>query len=324
MKKLFTKIAILVAGTSGVALAQQDPQFTQFMYNKLIYNAGYAGTSGGVCGNLQYRQQWASFDGAPSSIVLTGDMALKTLPVGVGLNVMTDKIGPMNTLFLRAAGSYHLKVGPGKLGLGLDIGMVQKSISADWIVPEPLKTDPSIPGSYGSNGLSNPDLNKATFDLGFGAFYQIPGEFYLGLSSTHLPAQSIKDGDLSFKLSRHYYLMGGYTFKLNPWSKLTPQFMMRSDISATTVDLNLTYLWSDMVWVGGTYRTGANVPAILAGFQGRAGYANTIGYKIGFSYDFNTNPTKSYFGPTYEILLGVCYTPTIKKETSYGNERYLD
>ncbi len=322
MKKLLTTIAMIMAATSGTVLAQQDPQFTQFMYNKLLFNAGYAGTSGGVCGNLQYRQQWASFDGAPQSIALGADMALKTLPIGVGLTVITDKIGPMSTTFLRAAGSYHLKVGPGKLGLGLDIGMVQKSITSDWIVPEPLKNDPSIPGTGPS--FDNPDLNKATFDLGFGAFYQIPGELYIGFSSTHLPAQSIKEGDLEYKLSRHYYLMGGYTFKLNPWSKLTPQFMMRSDISATNVDINLTYLWSDMIWVGGTYRTGANVPAILAGFQGKAGYANTIGYKIGFSYDLNTAETNSYFGPSYEILLGVCYTPTIKKETSYGNERYLD
>lgn len=323
MKKLLSSVALLAAGLSGTLTAQQDPQFTQFMFNKLIYNAGYAGTSGGICGVVQFRQQWASFDGAPQSIALAGDMALKTLPLGVGINVISDKVGPQNTLFLRAAGSYHLKIGAGKLGLGLDLGMIQKSISADWVVPEPSKPDGSIPGTYGNN-YTNPDLNKATFDLGFGAFYQIPGEFYVGLSSTHLPAQSIKEGELSYKLSRHYYLMSGYTFKLNPWSKLTPQFMMRSDISATTVDVNLTYLWSDMIYVGGTYRTSANVPAILVGYQGVAGPGNPLSYRIGFSYDFNTPETNTYFGPTYEILIGVCYTPTVKKETSYGNERYLD
>lgn len=322
MKKLLTKIALVMAGTTGIALAQQDPQFTQFMYNKMFYNAGYAGTSGGVCGNLQFRQQWASFDGAPQSIALSGDMALKGMPLGVGVNVVTDKIGPMSTLFFRLAGSYHLKkIGRGVMGLGLDVGILQKSISSDWIVPEPLKNDPSIPGVGPS--FDNPDLNKVTFDVGAGAFYQIPGEFYAGLSMAHLPAQSIKEGELSYKLSRHYYLMTGYTFKLNPWSKLTPQILMRSDVAATTLDANLTYLWSDMIWVGGSYRT-TNVGAILAGFQGKAGYANTIGYKIGFSYDLNTAATKSYFGATYEILLGVCYTPTVKKETSYGNERYLD
>jgi type IX secretion system PorP/SprF family membrane protein len=113
MKKLLTTIALTMAAATGTVLAQQDPQFTQFMYNKLSFNSGYAGTSGGICGALQYRQQWASFDGAPQSIALSGDMALKTLPLGVGINLITDQIGPMSTLVLRAAGSYHIKIGAG-------------------------------------------------------------------------------------------------------------------------------------------------------------------------------------------------------------------
>ena len=134
MKKLFTKIAIAVAGFTGVAVAQQDPQFTQFMHNKLIYNPGYAGTSGAICGNMQFRQQWASFDGAPKTIAVAFDMPV--LPnLGAGLSIISDKIGPMNTLFLKVPVSYNLKVGnKGTLGIGLDIGFLQKKISNDWIV----------------------------------------------------------------------------------------------------------------------------------------------------------------------------------------------
>src|SRR5688500_7327168 len=108
MKKLFVKITIVAAGLSGVAVAQQDPQFTQFMFNKLIYNPGYAGTTGAICGVAQYRQQWMSFPGAPQSIAIAGDMRLRALPLGVGLNVISDKIGAMNTIFIRGAASYNI------------------------------------------------------------------------------------------------------------------------------------------------------------------------------------------------------------------------
>src|SRR6478752_3612826 len=107
MKKLFAKIAFAVAGFTGVATAQQDPQFTQFMFNKLIYNPGYAGTSGAVCGVIQYRNQWLGFEGSPTDIAASVDMRLKTAPLGIGLSVISDKIGPMSTTYARIAGSFN-------------------------------------------------------------------------------------------------------------------------------------------------------------------------------------------------------------------------
>src|SRR4051812_43785949 len=122
MKKLLVKITIAITGFTGVLTAQQDPQFTQFMFNKLIYNPGYAGTSGAICGVAQYRQQWAGLTGAPQSIAVAADMRLSSLPLGVGLTVMSDKIGAMNTMYLRGAASYNIaRIAGGTLGLGLDI-----------------------------------------------------------------------------------------------------------------------------------------------------------------------------------------------------------
>ena len=332
MKKLFAKIAFAVAGFTGVAVAQQDPQFTQFMFNKLIYNPGYAGTSGGICGVGQFRKQWIGFEGAPTSFAVAGDMRLTSLPIGVGINIISDKIGPMTTNFIRLAGAYNKKIGAGTLGIGIDVGILQKKISSDWIVPEPLLNDPRIPGAGGSvpgpNGslltaFNNPDLNKTTFDVGFGAFYQIPGKFYVGVSSTHLPAQQIKNGDLGFQVSRHYYLMAGYTLQLNKWSKLTPNVLYKTDVAASSVDLNLTYLWSDMIWVGGTYRLD-DAAAILAGVQGKAGVGNSIGWKVGFSYDLAPPKIKTYAKGSAEFILGVCFTPKVHKATTYGTDRFLD
>jgi type IX secretion system PorP/SprF family membrane protein len=290
----------------------------------LIYNPGYAGTSGGACGVAQFRQQWVSFAGAPQSIAVAVNTPLTGLPIGVGLTIMSDKIGPMNTVFVRAAGSWNKKIGPGTLGLGLDIGMLQKKISDTWIVPEPLKNDPRIPGSYASGTFSNPDLNKLSYDIGVGAFYQIPDQFYVGISSTHLPAQTIKGKDaIQFALSRHYYLMAGYTIKATPWLKVTPNVLAKTDGAATTLDANLTLLWSDMIWIGGTYRT-SDAAAILVGFQKPFATGNAGKFKIGYSYDFTTSNLNKYSSGSHEIILGVCYTPKPKKQTTYGSDRFLD
>jgi type IX secretion system PorP/SprF family membrane protein len=317
MKKLLTRVALIMAGISGVAHAQQDPQFTQWMFNKLIYNPGYAGTTGAICGVLQIRQQWVSFPGAPQSNALAADMRLAGgIPLGVGLNVITDAIGPMKSVFVRAAAAYNLtKLAGGTLGIGLDIGMLRKQMNDIWITPEPLKEDKHVPGSAG--------FNTTSYDIGVGVFYQIPGKFYAGISSTHLPAQSLSSGDVSFKVSRHYYIMTGYTFQLNKWSKLTPNILYKTDVAAASTDLNLTYLWSDMIWIGGTYRLD-DASAILLGYQGKAMTGNALSYKIGYSYDFSASKLAAHNSGSHEIVLGACYTMKVKKPTTYSDPRFLD
>jgi len=320
MKKLFTKIAIAVAGFTGVSVAQQDPQFTQFMQNKLIYNPGYAGTSGAICGVGQFRQQWVSFDGAPQSAAIAFDMRLPGIPFGIGLNVITDKIGPMNTTFIRIPVSWNLNVGKGTLGVGIDGGVLQKKINNTWITPEPGKVDPNIPGNY--DALNNPSLNKLTYDLGFGAFYQIPGRMYVGLSSTHLPAQTVKGADkISYDMSRHYYLMTGVTFDINPRNKITPNIKVKSDVAATAVDVNLTYMWDNMIWGGVTYRV-SDATALLIGYQRATPRGLT--WRIGYSYDLTMSKLKGYTSGTHEIILGFCMSPKPKALTTSGNDRFLD
>ncbi len=319
MKKLFTKIAIMIAGFTGVAVAQQDPQFTQWMHNRLIYNPGYAGTSGGVCGVLQVRQQWASFTGAPVSIAFAADAKIQNIPLGVGITFINDKIGPMSTNYVRLAGSWINKIGKGNLGLGLDVGLLQKSISSSWIVPEPGKNDPTIPGGYGDLGFSNGSLNKASLDLGFGAFYNIPGRFYAGLSSTHLPAQTLGSGKVNFQVSRHYYFMTGYTFDINPRNSLTPNIKYKSDLAAGALDVNLTYMYDKKLWAGATYRLN-DAAALMIGYQHQLQGTTTI--KAGLSYDFVLSKIKGYTSGTYELFLGACFTPKPKKVTSYETDRY--
>lgn len=321
MRKLLTKVSLLFVGISSVMMAQQDPQFTQFMNNKLMYNAGYAGNSNNICGVLHFRQQWTSFTGAPQSFALTADMRLPDMPLGVGLNVMMDKIGPIQTLFLRIPVAYQMPLAGGNLGLGLDVGFLQKSVNATWIQPDVGATDPTIPGNYEFG--TNPNLNKLTYDVGFGAFYQMPKKFYVGLSSTHLPSQMLKTSSDSvrFKMTRHYYVMAGVHLNIDPRNQIIPNIMVRSDVNATVIDANVTYMWDEKVIAGITYRhTDAVAPMI--GYQHFTPKGMSI--KGVYSYDYTLSKIKGYSGGTHEITVGVCYPIVKKRMSSYGDERFLN
>lgn len=320
MRKLITKVSLALAGFSGVLMAQQDPQFTQFMNNKLMYNAGYAGNTGNICGVLHFRQQWTSFPGSPQSFALTADMRIPETPLGVGLNVMQDKIGPMQTLFLRVPVAYNLDLAGGTLGLGLDLGMVQKQINNTWITPDVGLVDNHIPGAY--EWGTNPDLNKITYDVGFGAFYSIPRKLYIGLSSTHLPAQVLSAGsDVQFKMTRHYYLMAGYHYAIDPRNELIPNIMLRSDVNGMSFDANLTYMWDQKIIAGLSYRINDAV-APMIGYQHFT--PTNLSLKVVYSYDVTLSKIRGYSSGSHEFTAGVCYTLKKKKMASYGDDRFLN
>lgn len=320
MKKIFTTLTVALAAFTSVSFAQQDPQFTQFMHSKLIYNPGYAGTSEAICANVLYRQQWVNFPGAPKTGLLSFDMPIGQLPIAIGLNVMTDQIGFSKTLFARLALAYNRHIGAGVLGVGIDGGVLQQQFNGTWITPDGPGVDQSIPG-YDNGGVGyNPDLNKLTYDLGFGAFYSIANKMYVGISSTHLAAQDIAaGGNVKYALARHYYIVGGYTFNLGEGGKhgINPNVKVKSDAASTQLDVNLTYIYNQKFWVGVSYRM-QDAIAPMVGYKWK-------GAKIGYSYDLTQSKIKGYSAGTHEIMLGYCFNPKKKtKITSYQNARFLD
>ena len=115
------------------ARAQQDPQFSQHMFTKLAFNPGFAGANGAYCGTLLYRNQWTGFGGEPKTMLFTADAAFDEIYGGAGLTVISEQIGFDKNLSVRAAYAYRMDLGAGKLGLGVDFGLMQKSIaSSSW------------------------------------------------------------------------------------------------------------------------------------------------------------------------------------------------
>jgi type IX secretion system PorP/SprF family membrane protein len=330
MKKTLTTIALSI--TVLLASAQQDAQFSMNMFNRLSMNPAYAGMNKALCATMLYRQQWTGFPGAPKTGLLSVDYG-QILRGGVGLTVDQDQLagGGIKTLSAKLAYSYHLPLGPGTLGIGLNGGLMQKSINVNFIAPEGGSTGN---GGIGSNGF-DPSVpwnktSSTTYDVGFGLYYQTR-KLYVGLSSLHLPEQqftssgfapiSKNNWDLKYKEARHYYVMAGYTFIPAPAWEITPSMLLKSVASSSQLDVNLMAKWNKMIFGGMSYRISDAIVAII-GLERPFGTRMTA--KFGYSYDMTTSKIATYSNGTHEIMLGFCYK--IKPDatrTSHMNVRFL-
>lgn len=310
------KIIGVICFSIGVipCYAQQDPQFSQNMFIRLPINPGYAGTNKAICATAVYRTQWVGFPGAPKTFLFSADAPLPVIHGGAGLTVASDQLGNFNFILARGAYSFHKTIGQtGVLGLGLELGILQSSVKYNWLAPD---------GTDGNADIAIPDdkVAKMTYDVGFGAYYRTE-QLYVGLSSSHLPQQSLSAPEFNYKAARHYYVLAGYDFFLSSAFKLRPSVLVKSDAAVTTFDANINILWSDMIWVGASYRLqDAIVP--LVGFAWSPNRKSVL--KIGYSYDLNTSGLKSYHNNTHEILVNYCIKIIPKPKTqSHVNPRFL-
>jgi len=312
MKKLLTSIFAFAA--VNLAFAQQDPQFSMALQNKMAINPGYAGSSGLLCGNLLARQQWTGFAGRPRSLAFAADVPVMKEtdhPGGVGLTFISDQAGNQKSTYVKAAYAYRLLVGGGSLGLGLELGMLNIGYGTDFN-PE-TKEDAKIP-------LNGP--NKSVFDLGFGAHFSVPNKYHVGISIGHLTASTIKD--LNYTVARHIYLTGGYDIELNPDLIIKPAILFKTSLKASQLDVNVVALMNNAFWGGLSYRvfsSDAIVPMI--GYQTSMMEGKGT-LKAGYSYDITLSKIGNYSSGSHEIMVGFCYdiTPPVKV-TKYKNARFL-
>lgn len=321
MKKLLTILTLSLTGFAS--FAQQDAQFSMNMFNRLSINPGYAGTNKALCATLLYRKQWASFPGAPKTGLLSVDFG-QVAHGGVGLTVDQDQLGFDKTLKAKLAYSFHLPLATGTLGIGLDAGMIQKSLSGNFIAPDGTSRDG---GGGPDQAIPWSGTSAITYDVGLGIYYTT-NKFYVGLSSLHLPQQKLSQTggsalqtySFTYEVARHYYVMAGYTFDLTPAWKLTPSILTKSDASSTQLDLNCLAKWNDMVFGGVSYRMTDAIVAIV-GFEKSFGKQSV---RFGYSYDVTTSKIKNHSNGSHEIMLGYCIKlVTEPKPQSHMNVRFL-
>ncbi len=338
MRKISTLLLAVMIGFTGLLKAQQDPQFTQFMYCKQAYNPAVVGTDGSICFNALYRQQWVSFPGAPKTGIFGFNMPLEVLGgMGIGFYFANDQLGFMASNSARLQASKHFQLGAGILAAGLDAGIFQQRINGTFVAPQTLN-DPAIPSnpSSGVLGTNAPALNKIVPDFGFGLYYTIPNKMYVGVSTSHISAASLQGsvrqanpplhvGDpgyaLTFDVARHYYIIAGYHFSFQGGDHIvTPNIKIKTDAATTQVDFNLTYMLQHQFWIGATYRLQDAIAPML-GIQD----VLVKGLKIGYSYDVTLSKIKGYSSGTHEIMLGYCLKPKpTAKVASHWNVRYFE
>ena len=292
------------------AFAQQDPQFSQNMFNRLFYNPGYAGSNGAICGTAFHRQQYTGFAGNPitTSIGIEGSFNVPALYMnqsGAGLYILQDELGAEETFQAKAAYSHRFTFGgvPGFFRVGIEGGIIQKSVSDNWISEDPVNFDPAI-------------LNAkvTSFDMGFGVYYH-NRNFYVGLSSTHLTAPEFTDNndrlskDFFYGMDRHYYVMGGYNYEFNTKTpmELQPSFLVKSTGNVTQADLNVNFLYNKTVWGGisGRQEIGSVSLAAMAGVDLDPVIFQPL--KVGMAYDLNLSDINNQVGGGFEIMVNYCY-----------------
>jgi type IX secretion system PorP/SprF family membrane protein len=304
MKKLLT---VFVAGClSTAALAQQDPQFSQNMFNKLWVNAASAGSNEAICANLLYRAQWVSFDGAPKSGVLGIEAPLFNNKLGVGLSIATDEIGFDQSLTAKLAAAYRFNVGAGKLAVGVDFGLLQNTIDGNFTAPDGIAGDPAIP----ANAVSG-----SAFDLGAGLYYNSE-KIYAGISATHLLESEVELDKFNKTYERHLYGMFGYNWEVTPSITLKPMVFVKNVTDNTTLDVNVNAHFNNKFWAGLSWR---NEDAVV-GMIGMTLFENL---RLGYAYDFTTSDLRDYSDGSHEIMLGYCFNVKKRVPVSIRNVRFL-
>ena len=255
-----------------------------------IINPAYAGSKENLSFGLLYRKQWIEIEDAPTTFSLSGSAPVGK-NVGLGLSIISDKIGPVEENNVYGDFSYTLNLGgEHRLAFGLKAGVTFQKIGLRSII-QPTLPDPN-------DGAFSEDTNNTKLNIGTGLFYYT-NKYYFALSipnmlkSAHLDYNGIKYGTEI----QHYFLTGGYVFDLNPNLKFKPFAMVKSAFNApTSLDISTNFLYLEKFEMGATFR-------LQDSFGAMVNYAISPSLRIGYAYDHIVSDLKVSTPSSHEIIL---------------------
>lgn len=280
---------LLVSFSGWYAVAQQNPEYTQYMYNTITVNPGYTGSVGTLEANLLLRKQWVNIDGAPQTGTVGIHSPIGNKKIGLGLNIISDELGPSSEQTVTGNMSYAIDLGVNtKLAFGLKAGA--RMLNIDW----------SKGRFYNANDvlLNNNINNKLMPTIGSGA-YMYSNKWYVGLSVPSFLRydfyDDVQESVVSDKL--HYYFIGGYVFDLSDAVKFKPSVLVKAvSGSPLATDFSANFLLQEKVTLGASYRMDDSVSA-LVGLQ----FAKD--FFIGYSFDYTVTELNKYNDGTHEVIL---------------------
>ena len=270
MKRIFSIFLLLLA--TKLIYAQQDPQYTQYMYNMNVLNPAYAGSFEGISIGALYRSQWVGLDGAPSTGTFNVHLPIEK-NVGIGFSIIKDEIGPVRETNAYVDFSYTLKLGQEhKFALGIKAGTTFHNIGI-W--------EGQIDIIDAGDPFFAENINEVSPNIGIGAYFYLPNKYYVSVSipnmlnSIHLDAAGNKIGSET----QHFFTAAGYVFNISENFKLKPHVMVKLAFDAPlSFDINTNVFMYDLVEIGFGYRLDDS-------FSGMINFILTPRLRIGYSYD---------------------------------------
>lgn len=324
MKKQYIKRTVLILSLILAGLkpagAQQNIQFTQYVFNSLSVNPAYAGYKEEWFGQMALRSQWTGLTGAPKTGQLSIDGILDPTSkrMGVGLQITSDKLGPQSATSVYANYAYRLRLNTEdtqRLSFGIGVGVTNYGLDGTM-----LKA-----GMYGDPNMPIGQISSFIPDARFGVYYYNP-RFYVGAS-----VMDLLSGDNSnnifrwdagttenLKRKRHLYLIAGTLHSFSEEVKFKPSIMLKEDFKGpTSLDLNAMFIFKDRLWLGGSYRTGVKLwdksfdtgknLTNLNSISGVVQIYITNKLRVGYSYDYMLNILNTATAGSHEITLGITF-----------------
>lgn len=272
----------------GLASAQQDPQFSMYMFDKMAVNPAAAGSKDAMEANLIARDQWVDIQGAPRTVAITLQAPVASQKVGWGAEIMSDQTGPTTSTSVQGNYAYRMRLSNGQLALGLGLGLYDYVIDFSQINYKD-QNDP-----YNSYGRSQKLAPTAEFGI-----YYYSHSFYAGVSLNHLIESKLtnEDYDSAAAFVPHAYFIMGQGYQVSPNLVINPSIMIKfAEHAPPTGDLNLNFLLSNKLWLGVSYR-------FQYGLVFMAAYRISPAFQVAYAYDFGIGGIGSVGGGSHEIGL---------------------
>jgi type IX secretion system PorP/SprF family membrane protein len=293
LKRTFYILLIVMSGIS--AQAQQDPQFTQYMFNNLYLTPAYAGVDGVTQLTAVHRSQWLGYQssfgdgGAPTTQMVSFNTPIYKLKSGFGAYVINDQLGPQNNMEAQAMYAYHLGIKDSKLSFAVKAGIYSMSVNGNhyrWI-------------QDGDKLIVQGKESQIRPDLGLGVFYRAE-KYYAGFGVNHLLKSQFDFGvnEARNALENHMNFTAGYYYEVNFDLKLNPTILVKTDFKEYSFDLGLIATLKDKMWAGITFRQ-SEAANVLLGYS----FLKDKSLRFGYSIDVIVKDREAKENFSHELLL---------------------